>query len=195
MKKTKSEIIASLKETLTTAKFGLDIIETNNPKSRQIGLKNLFVFGRAVTNVLQNLRSVVEDFDEWYFPYQEKMKNDKIMKAIYQMRSEILKEGKLKVGNLTHIKHFSSDMMNKFPKPPNAKAFFMGDRLGGNGWEIELPDGTIEKYYIDLPADIGYSTLTINLENGETVDILKYSRIYYQFLQEMVNEATNKFKN
>ena len=39
--------------------------------------------------------------------------------------------------------------------PSGAKAFFVGDQLGGTGWEIELPDKTTEKYYVDFPAEFG----------------------------------------
>jgi hypothetical protein len=61
------------------------------------GLRNLIVFGRAVTNILQNLRSVVgaKTFDEWYMPLQEEMRDDELLKYFYELRTEILKEGSL----------------------------------------------------------------------------------------------------
>jgi hypothetical protein len=30
----------------------------------------------------------------------------------------------------------------------HSQMFHHRDQLGGNGWEVELPDGTIQKYYV-----------------------------------------------
>ena len=74
------------------------------------------------------------------------------------MRSEILKEGFLrKQGYSLHIKNFntSTDMEKIGNPPPNAKSFFIGDPIGGIGWIVELPDGTNEKFYGNLPIELG----------------------------------------
>ena len=36
--------------------------------------------------------------------------------------------------------------------PPNTVATFLGDERGGNGWEVQTPDGSIEKVYFQLPG-------------------------------------------
>ena len=42
------------------------------------------------------------------------------------------------------------------PQPPGATSFFIGDELGGTGWEVPQPDGSTEKVlYFDLPEEIG----------------------------------------
>jgi hypothetical protein len=69
MSKVKSdakEIIKKSLETLEMAKFGMTHVRSSDPKQRMFGLRNVVVFGRAVTNVIQNLRSAVDNFDEWY---------------------------------------------------------------------------------------------------------------------------------
>ncbi len=54
----------------------------------------LVEFGRAVTNVLQNIRTYDRDrFDRWYEPIQKQMASDPLLKHFYKIRSEILKEG------------------------------------------------------------------------------------------------------
>ena len=89
-------ILSRVETTLQTAKFGLDD-STNGPSERvAAGLSNLIAFGRAVTNVLQNLRSKEESFEEWYVPYEKEMRSDELMLHFYKLRSEILKEGKLR---------------------------------------------------------------------------------------------------
>jgi hypothetical protein len=124
---------------------------------RMSGLRNLIVFGRSVTFVLQNLRSVIpEEFDVWYGPHQEALRNDPLMRYFVEARNELEKQGKLNVATSAFIRSFSSDDIKKFGRPPvGATSFFIGDQLGGTGWEVELAGGTKEKYYVELPVSIG----------------------------------------
>ena len=41
-------------------------LQSTDPRTRIDSVRNVIVFGRAVTNVLQNLRSTEGMFDEWY---------------------------------------------------------------------------------------------------------------------------------
>ena len=109
--RTTTDIIRSAEETLKTAEQGLEDLIKGPPERKLSGLRNLIVFGRAVTNILQNLRSIESDFDAWYERYR-----------------------------------IPEDLTRFGPPPPNAKGFFIGDNLGGSGWEVKLPDGSIEKY-------------------------------------------------
>lgn len=206
MMKTTESILLSAEQTLETMKFGLDDYLGKNPKRRETGLRNMIVFGRAVTNVIQNLRSTVgkDIFSEWYVPWQQRMKEDKVMKAFYKMRTEILKEGKL--DTLVSVKILELNpyhYQELFKNPPtNAQSFFIGDQLGGSGWIIPLPDGSEEKYYIEFPDEWGIE-VSLELKNlpnvsepdmGEkyqnTQDMALY---YYQFLGALVNNAKVTF--
>lgn len=78
------------------------------------------------------------------------------MRYFVDARNELEKQGKLSVATRAHINYFSTNDIRKFGRPPvGAKSFFIGDNLGGTGWEVELADGTTEKYYVELPASIG----------------------------------------
>lgn len=196
----------SATQTLQTAKYGLDDYLGKNPERRETGLRNMIVFSRSVTNVLQNLRSTVgkNEFNTWYDPWQMKMKEDIIMKAFYQMRSEILKEGILETTTGMHIENFNTnDLQPLMQNPPqNAAGFFIGDNLGGSGWEILMSDGTKEKYYVELPKEIKIKTflelknlpkVSLKDKEGEfynTKDMVKY---YYDFLVVLVNNAKLTF--
>ena len=138
MQVTTIEIMGRVQETLHTAKLGLDDLTKGPPERKLAGLRNLIVFGRAVTNVLQNLRSTESTFEEWYGKYVEEMKSYPLMKYFYELRSEILKEGKLEHVTQLYIRDFqpSRDMRRFGPPPPNVKGFFMGDQYGGSGWEV-----------------------------------------------------------
>lgn len=159
--KTVASVLADAAETLKTAEFGLSDFVGSDPRRRMSGLRNLVVFGRAVTNVLQNLRSVVgvKVFDEWYEPIQEDMRQDEVLRFFYVMRSEILKEGTLRPGTSVHLNLNTNGLAPLLSNPPRgAKGFFIGDNLNGSGWEVELPDGSTEKYYVELPASVQVTT-------------------------------------
>lgn len=204
--KTTENILASATQTLQTAKYGLDDYLGKIPERRETGLRNMIVFSRAVTNVIQNLRSTVgkREFNMWYEPWQLKMKEDAVMKAFYQMRTEILKQGVLETSLSMHIEHLNTnDLQPLMQNPPqNAVGFFIGDNLGGSGWEILMPDGEKEKYYVDLPKEVKIKTflelknlpkVSVKDKEGEfynTQDMVKY---YYDFLVVLVNNAKLTF--
>ena len=157
-KRTAIEILKETTETLNTARFGMSLVQSEDPNQRKFGLRNIIVFGRAVTNVLQNLRSVDEQFDEWYAPIVDRMKADPVMTHLYKVRSEILKQGKLQ--SRIHMSGgFSSASLQPLMNapPPGATSFFLGDPWGGSGWEVTLPNGEVEKYYISLKDVPGIS--------------------------------------
>ena len=181
---------------------GLADLSSGDPNRRVAGLHNLVVFGRAVTNVLQNLRSTEPDFDAWYAPHRAEMEGDPLLKYLYTLRSEILKEGILPLAVSTHIRQlrFPEDLARLGPPPPNAKGFFIGDSIGGSGWEVELADGRTEKYYARLPADIGGAT--VHLPDAPAThmgrplkgnDVTTIGGAYVAYLRKLVMDAEHRF--
>ena len=83
--------------------------------------------------------------------------------------------------------------------PSGAKAFFVGDQLGGTGWEIELPDKTIEKYYVDFPAEFGeVSQYFIHFRDEKEPRLKEFSveALSQKFINQLrlvVSERTNIF--
>lgn len=131
------------------------------------------------------------------------MKSDPGMNQLYKMRSQILKEGILDASAGFYIEYFNTDELEEVYKlaPPGTKSFFMGDKTGESGFIVRTPNGTEEKYYINLPEKIiagpileikelpPYTTYDGRvIEN--TSKLLEY---YYQFLTIMVNDAKIKF--
>src|SRR4029077_19190997 len=145
-----SDVIRAAEERLQTARFGVE--DMARPKRMQSGLYNAVVFGRMVTFALQNLRSVAPEFDQWYAPKQEDMRSDPLMKYFNDLRSNIEKKVDRHTASQLKMRSFSTADIQRFqPAPPGANSFFIGDSNGGSGWCIERPDGTVEKYYVDLP--------------------------------------------
>lgn len=201
MDKSTKKILERATDTLYAARQGLADVKAD-PKRRHTGLRNLVVFGRAVTNVLQNLRSVEPGFDSWYGPVAEELKADPLMKFFYELRTLILKQGDAGVGNYLYIKQFNFPLdMAKFgPPPKNAKNFFMGDAAGGTGWEVEIQPGILEKYYVDLPGDIGVAGLYFQGapgvgDNAKDADVVALSERYIARLEIIVASAQAQFGN
>jgi len=196
------DILKKAEEILETAKFGHQDLKSKDRSRRYSGIRNLVVFGRSVTFVIQNLKTPVgqEKFNKWYQPMQEKMKDDIVMKYFVTLRNEILKQGKLPISTSANIKNFStSDIPNLGPRPPGADRFFIGDQTGGSGWEFELPDGTREKYYIEIPESIAivkqhFSELPVpeddKLKEKSIEELCEY---YINKLEWILNEARKEF--
>ena len=200
--RTTEQILKDAEQILNTARFGLDDLTKGRPERRVSGLLNLVTFGRAVTNVLQNLRSNEQEFDNWYAKYQKEMTEDELLKYFYKLRSVILKEGQVNVGTSAYINQFNYPVdMSKFGKPPpNAKGFFIGDRNGGTGWEVQFQDGTTAKYYVELPSEIGKTwfifpdppTNHLGKQIQDTsVEFL--SKIYLDYIAHLVEMAKQEF--
>jgi hypothetical protein len=198
-----NQILQNLKITLEMAQYGLMDLKSKNVKFHELGLRNLAMHGRSVTFVLQNMRGKVEGFEEWYKEIQEEMKSSELCSFFRDLRNEIEKQGKVRDTSInTHISQFNTDMLDRLPRPKNAKilGFFMGDQLGGSGWGIELPDGTTDKIYLDLPKEIVNTKrffskspqehLGRSLENKT---IQELGEIYYDYLSEIVGQALRKF--
>jgi hypothetical protein len=195
------DILRRAVEMLETARMGLSDVR-KDPSRRLSGLRNLVVFGRAVTNVLQNLRSTEPTFDSWYERVQRNLESDPLMKFFYNLRTRILKKGDTGVGTYAHIKSFQlATDMRKFGSPPkNAKAFFIGDSTGGTGWEIEVLPGVVEKYYVELPSEIGAAGLYFRDAPGiaasssvQDSDVVSLSAKYVDQLSGIVEEARRQF--
>lgn len=62
-------VMVRIADTLEMAKLELRDLLDPNRELRMSGLRSVIAFGRSVTFVLQNLRSVAPNFDVWYAPH------------------------------------------------------------------------------------------------------------------------------
>ncbi len=201
MKNEIPSIIVKAEEILQTARFGYDDLISGNRQRRFSAIRNLVVFGRSVTFVIQNLKTPVgeEKFNNWYSPLQEEMKSDVLMKYFVTLRNEILKQGKLPISTSVTANILTGDIAKFGTPPPGAKGFFIGDQTGGSGWEIELPDGTTEKYYVEIPQSIAkvqqhFSELPVpdddHLKMKSIEDLCEY---YLIKLESILDDARKTF--
>jgi hypothetical protein len=189
---------------LATAQRGLSDLVGADPEQRPMGIYNVAVFGRSVTLVLQNLRTLDrQGFNAWYAPFEAEMAKDPLLAFFKKLRNEILKEGPPTVGTSMYIEHLDGRNMARLTAnpPPGARGFFIGDQLGGSGWEVEMPDGSLAKYYVKLPSDIRIQ-MSLHLPDppaehvGKPVpdtSIETLSRLYVAYLSDLVEQAERHF--
>lgn len=194
------EILNRAHEALRNMQFSLTNYKKTNDENKILYLKNFITTGRSVTFIIQNLKSQVSDdtFDNWYLPWRLKMSNDEILKTFKDLRNEIEKQGKLDTSLTGHINYLNpSDLQPVLENPPPfSNGFFIGDQIGGSGWEIDYGNGIKEKLYVELPQkvkmeiDLEINRL-IDLDNGmATIEMLEY---YYNYLQSIYIDAKKTF--
>ena len=61
------------------------------------GINSAIQASRNVTFVLQKQKEQLLGFDEWYTPWQNRMRNDPILKELHNARNIIVKEADLKL--------------------------------------------------------------------------------------------------
>jgi hypothetical protein len=171
-------------------------------RERQVAaMHNVVMTGRTVTFVLKNMQHVAPNFQAWYKPWEDEMRQDPLLRYFKDLRNKIEKQGREGVVNKTYI-HSLNSSRDMPPAPLGAIAFFMGDENGGNGWEVRLEDGTIQKIYIELPERIGRSWFAFeglpdeHLGSPITEDTLEnVSRLYVDYLRRLVNAAEEEFSS
>lgn len=198
MRATQSEpaqIISQARAMLKTAQRGYADFAGDDPARRLTGLQNAIVFGRAVTNVLENLRGKVPEFDSWYKPLSAKLSENSQFRRLYQLRSEILKQGAASANASLTVNYLNtSDLAPIMSNPPaGARSFFMGDANGGSGWEVELPDGDTEKYYVSLPGAV-----KVSHNHSITVEDVDYPagpliQSYLEEMSSLIAQASAQF--
>ncbi len=142
-------------------------------------------------------------FDAWYAPYRADMENNVHFKYLYKLRSQVLKEGKPpSITSGTYIGHLDSSPLAPLMQnpPPGATSFFIGDQLGGSGWEVTLPNGSTERYYVDLPPEIDITNTVWFADPSSakgvpapTVSVREVINEYLDYLGLMVSAAEAEF--
>lgn len=150
-----SHILKGAEEMLALAELGLEAMRTGAGTRRLAGLWNVAVFGPVVPLTIQRLQAVAPEFAAWFAPYREQLEANADLRRFAAFRARVAKTetsssrfGGWFGGRGSLLPSRRKDLG---PKPPHATRFFLGDARGGAGWEIRLPDGTTEKYYVELP--------------------------------------------
>jgi hypothetical protein len=204
----KQQIFANTREMLSMAEAGLAGAISRDPRRRRPGLMNLFTYGRSVTMAIQTMKHTDPAFTEWWAPYQANMSKDPLMKYFNTERTNVLHEGQLTATASTVIGGQGpmniGALIRELSKhaPPNTVGTFFGEgRTGGNGWQVRMPDGSIENVYFDLPDSIDVKS-ELQLPNPPTehngqpitdTSIANLGTLYIQTLRQIVDDFEARF--
>ncbi len=194
-----ADVFTRTRTTLGQARAALNQMDSVDPGERMAGMRNVMWGG--VAPILQQLRSRVEGFDEWYAPWREEMEQDPLLSWIYRLRNEVLKEGQdPPTTRSTFIKELSPRRPLP-PPPPNALgSFIFSDALGGDGWPVRLPDGSVGMHYVRLPEEIGGTTVEFQNLPDEHLgapladrSIQAVCHLYVEYLTRLTDAAEARF--
>lgn len=189
------QIIKEAEYNFKAAYSGYKQYKSAEGEKKIIGLRNAVSFGRSVTFVLQRLKGKVDgDFGSWYSERQEVLKEDDVAQKMDDLRNRILKgsDGP-EVANYAKINHLNTGDLYRI-MPSWADSAFIGDQYGGSGFEVEQPDGSTEKFYVDLPDEIDVETGLFIKDTSEEItpeitDAEEDLRYYLKLLREIVSDA------
>lgn len=135
--------------------------------NRYRGLRNFLVFANSTANSIKILESKVSGFDTWYAGVRKGIIESAESRYCSELRTCILKEEHAK--SKTFVR-FGKQAFADLQRPTGAVSFIINDNHGGDGWKLELPDGSSEMYYINVPGTVGFIH-----SNKKTLK--KYSRL------------------
>lgn len=191
------EYLHRTREVLDTAFQGYFVLK-DHASRRTAGFRNVVVFGAHVRKVLETLPSDGGEFDKWYKPIRKEFRNSVLMKLFEQLLAEIRKREAAGVDSKARVVGFNypADVPKLGKRPANARELFMGDDLGGVGWEVELMPGVIEKYYAILPAAYGrveeflsFTAVAQTAKDPRPLDAVKVCEQFITTLEKVLRGA------
>jgi hypothetical protein len=189
---TSAGLVEAAEDMLRLAENGLEWAGAGAVEKRLAGVRNVIVFGRACLLALSALRRRHPGFDDWYEQNWAGMRDDADLKGLETLRQQMLKESK--PGEVITRLMVRSAGKGYGAPPKNARAFFTGDRLGGTGWEVTMPDGGVEKYYVAVSAAIRPSGFAFRDEEEPACALLEpMLGKYVAHLREMIRSAREHF--
>lgn len=193
-----ASVLWHVEEVLALVREGLRQMHEPDGIRQAAGLQTVIVFGRAITQALQTLRSVEPGFDSWYAPWMNKLAADVVARRFNIMRSQILKEGRLQTHSTVQIVDAGGLRRLAISQAPEeAEEFFLGDNFGRCGWQKTELDGTVSKVFVTLPPSIAVITMHIA---GLPIDLLQspardVAGQYVAMLSDLVIDAIATFRN
>jgi len=170
----------------------------DQPTRRVAGFRNVIVFGAIVRQALEKLPSTGDEFDKWFKTVRKELKNSVAMKLFGELLVEIRKREAAGVDSRARVVGFNypADIPKLGKRPAHARELFMGDDLGGVGWEVEALPGTLEKYYVILPAAYGtveeflsFTAIVQTSRDPRPVDAARACEQYITTLEKVLRGA------
>ena len=175
--------------------------------------------GRTVTFILQNLRNVEPDFDNWYGPFVQEMRSDELLVFFKDLRNMTEKKGEDRIHGVQfrpapgstvqmsaegfRISYLDAEGQREFlthGRPKNTVSSFIGDNEGGAGFVVRHPDGTERKHYVYLPSRAADISLIFSNPPGShrgshlaNRSPVRLCELYVDYLRHIVSSAEEKY--
>jgi hypothetical protein len=184
---------------LLSAERELDTFEHGTEGSqRTLSFWNFISALVATRNALRHAMKAETAFEAAFQSHWQDIESDQLFTCLVRLRNELYHEKPTRIATGMYIRQIvvSPDLMGPAPAP-NA-SMFIGDQLGGSGWEVPQPDGSVEKFYRELPegsVEIHYQLperLQPSEHKGEDVSRLGLKEIAHRalsLLQSKTREA------
>lgn len=187
-----ASVFGKIDSTFRVLSLALDMMASHHGGQKDMGLRNVLILGRSVTFILQNLRGKVEDFERFYEPIESRLRQSELMGFFKDARNHLEKRGDVPRSVMVKIDRLDPMSFEKLThsRPPDATRYFIGDALGGSGWEIPSPDGDYIKLYVELPETVGSVQV---MSGGELLD--KYPSIKGRELHELAQEYVDNLRD
>jgi hypothetical protein len=204
-KQNAAKVLGHARRAWRTAVLGLEDFRSDDPDRRWLGYCNVIVWGRAVTNVLQNMKAVDErKFDEWYRPHVKAMRDDQLVRWCYEQREKVLKQIAPDLIR-EHSVSFSEpeDFEVIFSqRPEGSRENLSFDPSGKPGFRIRQQDGQIAWRYVDLTRFKGRISSILRFPKSPTMHLGKeltdrsldtILKCYLDYLDALLGEAESMF--
>jgi hypothetical protein len=114
------------------------------PNRFRIAMQNCITSARSVTFILQNYKSVIPGFEEWYAPWQSRFRDDPVMRWAVQARNKIEKQGDLET-----VSQMRVELVAAYVGNPVTKWTTMPVRWSLDQIRRSIPAKLISQYVIE----------------------------------------------
>ena len=143
---------------------------------------------RNVTFVLQNNKRKISGFDEWYLPWQKKMRANRSLKWLVQARNRIVKQGDLEINSILRISvgsYIEEEIpffeLSLDPKLTNEDIYQIASKSG-------LPNEVFNKSYVKIERR------WVDIENPE-YEMLDLLGSCWLSIAQLLNDAPDQIIN
>jgi hypothetical protein len=197
-----TEILRIAHESLDTAHLGYAMVR-DVPSRRLPGLRNVVMFGNLVAASFEELRDCGPAGAGWYKSIRKKIADSPVARLFRELHAEFRKRDAAGVSSQARLRTFNypADLDKLGKRPPRATELFMGDEIGGTGWEVVLAPDRRGRFYVVLPAE--YGTVDVFLSgtaivqtsrDPRPIDIVDTCDRYVSLLDDTLRGAELQFR-
>jgi hypothetical protein len=150
--------LSGLNEKLRYLKEEVEAVHKNDVLARRKAALNVGTWIYAIEQSARRLKDLDRSrFETKIQPLIDTFCNNPIIDWWLVIRHKVTHDLPPSFVSSTHVSHLDSSTIDRINRsaPTGTKGMFIGDELGGSGWEVEGEGGEVRKVYFSLPNAIG----------------------------------------